>query len=427
MIDVEERLRRAGSALDDAAGARSVADRAYAAPLRTHARRRALAGVLAVAAAAAGVLGLSRARQDPVTATVPRPPAGAEGWFSLPDAPIGPRFQQLALWTDRGLLVWGGYADHDRSDGALYDPSSGTWRTLPAAPLQRGRGDAIGVWNGAEAIVLNGIDGARAAAFDPASFSWRALPDPPLHNAANAMNRVLLVGDTVVVVGVADEQDGRAPTQVARFDAATSTWSTGATPPVEFTSFFDAVSTGSEVIVVAGRASNGDKSCGSVVLAYNPASDTWRELPWGDSEQLTSPVVVWTGAELFVGGGRVCGTSGEPSRRARLLEPAAGTWRAAPDAPLPIAGNDRYEEIWTGAAVLTLTGDQTPVLFNPASGQWHVGTRSTIDARRTETPWVWDGAELLVWSGGGAVGSGCCDPIDRGEAYVPPPAFVATR
>jgi hypothetical protein len=273
------------------------------------------------------------------------------------------------------------------------------------------------------------VNNVRAAAFDPVAFEWRRLPDPPLANAANAMNRAVYVDGAVIVVGVATEGPDaagipQAPSQVARFDFATSQWSVGSTPPVEFRSFFEAVAAGDEVIVVGGRPSVKEQ-CGAVVLAYHPSSDSWRELDAGPAATCyLDPVVAWTGSELFVGGGTSCAPLGARASAADLLDPSTGRWRSVAEAPVPFRGSHRYGDLWTGSSVATINSDGTPLFFDPIRNKWHVGVRSVNGGLSFDSaPFVWAGGSIVVWSGDRGEDYGCCNPIRGGEAYVPPPGW----
>lgn len=90
--------------------------------------------------------------------------------------------------TAAGVIVWGGQDEGGSlGDGAICDPSSGTWQPMRPAPLCD-RAAAASVWTGAELIVWGGCrirdrrvePLADGAAFDPVSGTWRLLPPAPL-------------------------------------------------------------------------------------------------------------------------------------------------------------------------------------------------------------------------------------------------------
>ncbi|MGD9796283.1 MAG: hypothetical protein AB7V43_22680 [Acidimicrobiia bacterium] len=336
--------------------------------------------------------------------------------------------------TGAGLFVWGGYSgqpsDKQLADGAYFDGTARTWRVVPSAPLAKDRGDAIGVWTGTEVVVLNGVDGhVQAAAFNPASFTWRALAKPPIVNAANAMNRVLVVGATVVVVGVAEEGGNGPKGQVARLDLTTGKWSTGQDPPVAYSSEFEAVSTGNEAVVV-GRVDDNGAACGSIhVIAYNPTANSWRELPAGPSANRGLPVVAWTGSELFVGGSNLCvGEVAKPdaTSTADLLNLDKGIWRATSLAPAPFVASGRYGEPWTGQSVVAVTEAGALLFYNPSSDSWQTGDTpldGTTPINLSSTPITVVGREIAVVSGGLNEGLGCCAVIDGMRTYPIPDGY----
>ena len=83
-------------------------------------------------------------------------------WRHLPAAEY-PRWNHVAVWTGRQLLVWGGRVTADPvpgtaitpPHGAAYDPARNRWSALPRSPL-RGRDDAVAVWTGRKMIVWGG-------------------------------------------------------------------------------------------------------------------------------------------------------------------------------------------------------------------------------------------------------------------------------
>ena len=116
----------------------------------------------------------------------------ANRWTKLPAPPLSPRILEALQWTGRELLIWGGGDAHQGgiaadSDGAAYEPSGGTWRKLPPAPVPPRLG-AANVWTGTELLIWGGSDcggcGTKpigaGAAYDPATNQWRKLATSPL-------------------------------------------------------------------------------------------------------------------------------------------------------------------------------------------------------------------------------------------------------
>ena len=464
IIDVEERLRRAATLLDDRLGATQPAVTASEQePLpdavlvgsgslvesgRAGQRRWAAFALAALSLVAVGVaVAVERDADDEgVTLRIAANPSAADTWSFDPDIPLRARSQHLAVSTGTGALVWGGYNERaggegGLSDGAYFDNTDGSWRRLPNAPLDDIRGDAIGVWTGAEVVVLNGVSGrAKAAAFDPVRFAWRALPDPPIANAANAVSRLLYLDGAVIAVGVSDEVESSVRNQVALLDLDANRWSIGQSPPVGFGSDFDAVVAGDEIVVVS-RSTVGGKSCGTLgIAAYRPDVDRWLELPVGPAVSRLSPVVAWTGTELFVGGGATCDSAGigddQTTATADLLDLRSGTWRPTSPAPSGFAGSFRYGDPWTGHSVVVMQRDGSPLLYHAATDQWHLGpplVTALGDSRArgldvTETPVVAVAGRLLIAGGMLSLernGSDdrCCELLAGSYTYRPPDGY----
>jgi hypothetical protein len=431
MIELEERVRRG---LNTAAATQVVPpnfEQRVTQRVTVVRRRRVLArSALAAAAVMVAVVGaVAVVREDsPTQKTVAGGPgtgvSTAPGWRPIADAPIAPRFQALSIAMDDRVLVWGGSGDNSLLDGAVYDAAHDTWTKLPDSPLPSG--DTIGAWTGREAIVVSGETGdIVAAAYDPQADTWRTLAEPPLTNASSALNHAVWTGTELVVVGIANESDSGTVNQVAIYDPSADSWRTGSLPGGPLPAFGDAVWTGTEVAVVGHILASGRSVGRDTLQVYDPASDEWREIPWGLEGVRDRIVVAWTGNRLFVGGGSLLDV---PRRDAALVDLAAGIWDRVPDAPVDFEGNSRFGEIWTGRGVLTLNGgdDEQPLTFDPVDRAWSVGPSSGEGFRREEVSWAWVEPRnaVVVWSGGlsteeGRGVTGCCTPIDRGRTYTP--------
>lgn len=353
-------------------------------------------------------------------------------WSALPTNGLSPRFQQLTVATDNGIFEWGGYNTQSLADGAYYDDDQQTWRALPPAPLSTDRGDAVGVWTGTEVVVVNGTDGnVKAAAFNPTAFTWRTLEDPDVDNAANAAAQIAYVNDSVLLFTIIE--DGAGPQdQATLLDLTTGTWSATPTPPAQLRSSVDIVLAGDEAFII-GQSDQGANECGLLhVLAYSPAANSWRELPATPIASYSDMVTVWTGTELFFGGGAICEdgvANGEPRTDAHLLDPVTGQWRTAADAPVGFYGAGRYRDNWTGQSVAALTQVNSIVLYNPATDSWH--TSPTIQQTRIingatlSTPVVTFRGDIIITDGGltGVGEEDCCDQITTTFRYTPPDGY----
>jgi len=99
-------------------------------------------------------------------------------WRRLPSMGQG-RVGQVAVWTGRQLLVWGGETSRAGvrvapPRGVAYDPAHNRWSALPTSPL-RGRVSPTAVWTGRQMIVWGGQSIGNAT---PHSFSDGAAYTP---------------------------------------------------------------------------------------------------------------------------------------------------------------------------------------------------------------------------------------------------------
>ena len=181
-------------------------------------------------------------------------------WTVLPAAPIEPRDSHTAVWTGREMVVWGGNGGEETAelvfaDGAAYDPSRGTWRVLPPAPLAK-RWGHVAVWTGSTMSVWGGLGlgpdlTADGADYDPATGTWRRMPGADLTErfgatAVAAAGRMILYGGSPTGPGLAVEPHG------AVYDPATGRW-IPVDGPLQPRSGHAAVWTGAEMVVWGGR------------------------------------------------------------------------------------------------------------------------------------------------------------------------------
>jgi hypothetical protein len=259
------------------------------------------------------------------------------------------------------------------------------WQPLPAAPITPDFDARTSVWTGKQMIVFGrdqrtALDSRGqpyatgrlnvAAAYDPRTKQWRKLSPPA---------------------------------RTSGFMHLSSVW------------------TGKEVLVW-GQGTR---------LAYNPAKDSWRQLP--DSPLLRIHdgfgAVVWTGKEMLGWGGGCCGDAFSDGV---AYNPAQNTWRAL--AKAPFAGNQHPLGVWSGKRYIVISGARMAA-YDPARNAWHslpsapvaaslaVWNGDTLDviaadghAAAYRNRWqrlpslprgrvgavlVSDGARLFAWSGGG--------------------------
>ncbi|MCA1842485.1 MAG: hypothetical protein LC792_04710 [Actinobacteria bacterium] len=243
-----------------------------------------------------------------------------DGWTWRPVGPLPGRQGNIAVWTGREVIYWGGDRPGRPPEGAAYDPKTDQWRRLSRSPLTNRTG-AAAAWTGREVLVFGGVNGSGqqhdGAAYDPVIDKWRTIADGPL--------------------------SGRVP--------------------------LAAVWTGTELIV-AGALGPGLFDGVEDTAAYNPASDTWRELP-GMPMQINYGDAVWTGSELVVYGMFLDRSrsmqSADDRARGSALDPATGHWRDLPVAPLSGQG---IALGWNGSELIGWDHDMHAAAYDRAGNAW---------------------------------------------------------
>jgi hypothetical protein len=291
-------------------------------------------------------------------------------WRTMADGPVpaaGAPTQVIpaGVWAGSELVVWGGWGS---PMAAAYDPVTDRWRDLPPGPLADRQGQAMVVWDG-RVGVLGGqqpfgdyeseqrLDGAL---LDPSTGEWSSLPDlpaddpmmaPGLVSATVADGRLFVVAratcaecgytstaDAYVLdpgatewrsLGAA-EIDGfldpvgvaagrwlfatngweRPTTSAAVLDLTSGQWTGTADPPVVAAGYLSA-GADDRVLAMAGQVAHNTSPPSA--MSWDPATDTWAELPPPPLAHRLDAAVAWTGTELLVWGGASATGSGGPS------------------------------------------------------------------------------------------------------------------
>jgi N-acetylneuraminic acid mutarotase len=235
----------------------------------------------------------------------------------------------ITVWTGHEAIGWGGGCCGDaQSNGAAYNPSTGTARTLPRSPLAPSQ-SPLGAWTGHELVLfVSGFDPdgkayparfARAAAYNPAKNTWRRLAALPATDLRFA-GRAVWDGSEVLVVGVG----AKAQSAIA-FNPATNHWRRLAALPLGRAG--TTLWTGKLLLLWGGQNAGGTAILRDG-LAYNPKTNHWSSLPQAPFRARTGSTVEWTGHALLVWGGEIGtpkGTSTPPKfpRDGALFTPTA--------------------------------------------------------------------------------------------------------
>lgn len=309
----------------------------------------------------------------PVTTTAERPDVGSGGgWTTLPEAPIDPRSEVGSVWTGEEFIVWGGGRTRSNpagyaSDGAAYNPETGEWRVLAESPLT-GRLWHIMVVIDGEVLVLGGDtgfaddSGASGAFYDPETDTWRDIAPAP-------------------------------------YDAPIS-WS---------------VWTGEELLV-EGHTYADPPDPSSVLMVYDPGSDSWSQRPVPDNIGRT-----WVNDRWFGWEARPPPNEPQGPLRGFAYDPGTDEVEQLPPAPIPT--REMQSTIWTGEEIIVVAGYgprgrlSDGAAYNPATKKWREIAPMPIEGRVWNHA-LWSGSEVLIF-GGAAGSSGAHEEYSDGAAYHP--------
>lgn len=356
------------------------------------------------------------------TATATADPVGQGAWTRLPDAPIPVRLNHTATWTDARVIVWGGADRETLAvvaDGAAWDPDTDEWEAIPAAPIEARWGHEA-VWTGDELLVWGGTagpdhlaacftDGAR---YDPGARQWQPISAAPGEERCGAA--VAWSGEELLVFGGHAGQGPPAPgdrhDDGVAFDPDTGQWRAIPAAPISARSGALGAWVGDELVVYGGHSSDDGFTYTNDGAAYDPDDDAWRELPDSPLPPLVGVHGVAADGRLLVFGGQEPGSAdAEPSTATAAYDPGSNTWRELADMPGPQVAAQAQ---WTGEVVYVLGGappdedpdaqpaDGTPTFlaYVPAQDAWVTGPEPP-GGPRTNHVIAWTGAELVVWGG----------------------------
>jgi N-acetylneuraminic acid mutarotase len=186
-------------------------------------------------------------------------------WRLLPAPPISGRYYTQMVWTGSKVVIFGGYStacSYYCADGAVYDPSSNTWSTLTTASPLDARYEHSGAAFGSYATFYGGYGNYvgssyyrnTGAWYDPTAGSWKSFAVPTDTIFANTKR------------------------------AYASMWWAG-----------------SKMYVWGGISDTAPYvSTGGI---YDSVADSWTAMPAGSLTGRYQATVVWTGTEAIIWGG----------------------------------------------------------------------------------------------------------------------------
>jgi len=302
-------------------------------------------------------------------------------WRLLPPAPLSARVDQATAWTGTEMIVWGGYdrqssqGSQASADGAAYDPSTNSWRLLPPAPLSP-RANSVAVWTGAAMVILGGQSGQDAgssgetfgdgAAYDPTTGTWQTIPEPvepdghPVEWSAAVQAGDELIGWSEWQENKPDSSGLLQPSggvDLFAYNERAGAWSAIPKAQNALPDAQQVLWTGDQAVVRGEPYNCGD--CPGpwepeVTDSYQPATNVWTQLP---ADPMPDGLLAWTGAALLSfdtteSGAIPPSTTDIAPGDASVYDPSAKAWQMLPAASFGCETWPPLSPLWTGRQVL---------------------------------------------------------------------------
>lgn len=209
----------------------------------------------------------------------------ADGWQRVPDGPLSARHAPAGAFVAGRFVIVGGWAgplcpeaclppkQPALRDGASFDPTTQTWRTIARAPVPVSSwGNAVVVGDRLYLMTqeLHRADSPVSfLAYDPTADTWARLPLPPGHD-----QRLVSTDHQVVAVSSV----GRDQTIIAAYDPAGRTWRRLPDGPLGLGAEA-AAWLGDRLLVVGSDPATPDGSTVMHLDTLDADLRTWTELP----------------------------------------------------------------------------------------------------------------------------------------------------
>jgi N-acetylneuraminic acid mutarotase len=239
----------------------------------------------------------------------------SDKWRPIADAPIESRWLgHSTSWTGTEMIVWGNKRiDSEEPVGAAYNPATDSWRALPEPPIS-GRVSHSAAWTGEELIVWGGavfVGGSEdfdyvndGAAYNPTSDTWRSIATPPIEGRWR--HTAVWTGDTMIIWGgAASDQDRDALADGAAYNPTSDTWTTIPPSPLDPRNEHAGFWTDQGMIIWGGHVRTSGSSWRQYAdgATYNPATETWTLIdPAPATGTITTTPSVWAGNQLLYWG-----------------------------------------------------------------------------------------------------------------------------
>lgn len=315
----------------------------------------------------------------------------AAKWSPLSASPLRNRSGFTTVWTGSELLVCCGTEKPSEAalgtspaQAAAFNPDTDTWRVLAGPPTPVESWGAITVADRSIYFLDGGAAPWSYAAYDIDRDSWRVIPAPPGNDKREPHSRLGPSAWTgkEIVAPIATPPASDHDIMMVAFEPATNTWRTLPSPPSRLEPTSLTFHDGKLAVLGEVRAAS-DQSSSLVSVTFDMNSNTWGE-PQRTPVERRGPQVEG-GADRLI--------AWDVSGTVRVMED--GQWRDLPPIPLP-----EDECGWKGTQVekrlVLWRCTQQGAVLDTETGEWNALPQPPLELLDSNIMNV-DG-HLLLWA-----------------------------
>ena len=298
-----------------------------------------------------------------------------DSWRPLPPAPVNLTVEST-IWTGSRVFVWGMPVGGRPTHNVLlaFAPATWTWQRLALPPMTPRVSSKV-IWSGSRLIVFGGHSRSATALLDgavynPRSNRWKTLPAIP-RTKAPAKSAEKPVGVTAtwqanslyiwvtyqVLQSVGSGSVSSSPrVQALKWQLGASLWGLGPKPPIRMSTFdATAMASGAYIVILNGSSCLPDEFCPSGLARRSSLLDvrtrTWSPIPANPVLE-SGGSVAWTGGKLVVISPYLAADGHLLGGHAAAFNPSNASWTSLPKLPVPIvppSGPVLSGTLWTGS------------------------------------------------------------------------------